>query len=108
MYKITHGCILGIFPGIIILSRRLSHGLIIILVLSFSFSGEPGGRLIEFYKSRKENLGLSVTAGPNGSLTISYIQPGSAAGKAPLRIGDRVLTVNGAALQDIADAQVNS
>ena len=71
------------------------------------FIGEPGGRIVEFYKSKKDSLGLSVTAGPSGSLTISYIQPGSAAGKAPLRIGDRVLTVNGTALQDLADAQVS-
>ena len=69
-------------------------------------SGEPGGRLVEFYKSRKDQLGLSLTAGPNNSLSISYIQPGSAAGKAPLRIGDRVITVNGTAIQDLSDAQV--
>lgn len=61
---------------------------------------------MEFYKSRKDQLGLSLTAGPNNSLSISYIQPGSAAGKAPLRIGDRVITVNGTAIQDLNDAQV--
>ncbi|XP_066922767.1 uncharacterized protein [Clytia hemisphaerica] len=73
---------------------------------AFSLTGEPGGRLVEFYKSRKDQLGLSLTAGPNNSLSISYIQPGSAAGKAPLRIGDRVITVNGTAIQDLSDAQV--
>lgn len=72
------------------------------------FLGEPGGRIVEFYKSRKDQLGLSLTVGPNSSLSISYIQPGSAAGKAPLRIGDRVLTVNGTAIQDLTDAQVGS
>ena len=74
---------------------------------SFFFPGEPGGRLVEFYKSRKDQLGLKLTAGPNNSLSISYIQPGSAAGKAPLRIGDRVITVNGTAIQDLSDANVS-
>jgi len=69
------------------------------------FTGEPGGRIVEFYKSSKEPLGLSLTVGPNSSLSISYIQPGSAAGKAPLRIGDRVLTINGTGISDQADAQ---
>ena len=68
--------------------------------------GEPGGRIVEFYKSRKDQLGLSLTVGPNSALSISYIQPGSAAGKAPLRIGDRVLTINGTAIQNLNDAQV--
>lgn len=88
-----------------------------ILTLCFTFSftltcvlfllGEPGGRIVEFYKSAKEPLGLSLTVGPNSSLSISYIQPGSAAGKAPLRIGDRVLTINGTGISDQADAQVS-
>ena len=53
-----------------------------------------------------ENLGLSLTPSPGGTLTISYIQPGSAAGKAPLRIGDKVINVNNVELTDVSQAQV--
>ena len=57
------------------------------------FIGDHGGRIVELYS-------------PAGNLTVSYIQPGSAAGKAPLRLGDRVLSINGTQIEDHAQAQV--
>ena len=70
------------------------------------FIGDHGGRIVELYKRPTEQLGLSITPSPAGNLTVSYIQPGSAAGKAPLRLGDRVLSINGTQIEDHAQAQV--
>jgi len=67
---------------------------------------EPGIRVVEVYKGPDDVLGLGVTggvAGPSGDnpITISYIQPGSAGGRARLKIGDRILKINGNPTDDL-------
>eukprot|EP00794_Sanderia_malayensis_P008083 gene8083-8948_t len=61
---------------------------------------EPGVRVVEIYKGPDDILGLGITGGldgPSGDkpVTISYIKPGSASGRARLKIGDRILRMNG-------------
>ncbi|XP_065657579.1 multiple PDZ domain protein isoform X3 [Hydra vulgaris] len=69
------------------------------------FKQTGDGHLIEFYRSAKEPLGMSLTPGPNGVISVSYIQPGSVAGRTHLRIGDRLIKINDYTVQDISTAQ---